>query len=277
MVLGIGALTAMDALAKTLVQQGVNPMQILGLRIFLIAPAIFAYYWYNDQLSDLVPVRLKFQILRACIGFGAPFCFFFSLKYLPLSDATISSYSSIMLITVLSHFVLREKVGVHRWGAVVVGFFGVYIATSPSGDGEILGYALVFIAALAYAVLMITGRILSRTDSVGSMVITYNLCVGLIGLCFAPFVWHELTVSMWITIMGIGALALTGHLCVTVAFTRSQTSVIAPFEYTSLIWAIVIEFALWHYLPEQRTVLGALLIICAGLYVLYRENLQKRN
>ena len=277
MVLGIGALTAMDALAKTLVQQGVNPMQILGLRIFLIAPAILAYYWYNNQLSDLIPVRLTFQVLRACIGFVAPFCFFLSLKYLPLSDATISSYSSIMLITILSHFVLREKVGFHRWGAVVVGFVGVYIATSPSGEGEIFGYALVFIAALAYAVLMITGRILARTDSVGSMVITYNLCVGVIGLGFAPFVWHEMTITIWATIMGVGILALTGHLCITVAFTRSQTSVIAPFEYTSLIWAIVIEFALWHYLPEQRTMLGALVIICAGLYVLYRENLQKKK
>lgn len=252
-------------------------MQILGLRIFLIAPAILAYYWYNNQLSDLIPVRLTFQVLRACIGFVAPFCFFLSLKYLPLSDATISSYSSIMLITILSHFVLREKVGFHRWGAVVVGFVGVYIATSPSGEGEIFGYALVFIAALAYAVLMITGRILARTDSVGSMVITYNLCVGVIGLGFAPFVWHEMTITIWATIMGVGILALTGHLCITVAFTRSQTSVIAPFEYTSLIWAIVIEFALWHYLPEQRTMLGALVIICAGLYVLYRENLQKKK
>lgn len=277
MLLGIGALTSMDALAKSLVQQGINPFQILGLRLFVIIPSILAIYTFAGRQRELIPTRPKFQIIRGCIGFLAPFCFFLSLNYLPLSDAIITSYSSIMIITALSHFVLKEKVGIHRWGAVAIGFIGVYIAISPTGEGRVFGYILVFIAALAYAVLMITGRILSRTESVGSLVIIFNLCVGLVALCFAPFVWQPLTLVSFLMIIALGFFALAGHFCVTTAFSKSQTSVIAPFEYTSIIWAVMIEWTIWRYLPAQTTVIGGLIIIAAGIYVIYRENIQKNR
>lgn len=277
MLVGIGALTSMDALAKTLVQQGINPLQILGLRMFVIIPAILAIYIFAGRQNELMPTRPKYQIIRGCIGFLAPFCFFLSLNYLPLSDAIITSYSSIMMITALSHFVLKEKVGFHRWGAVAIGFIGVYIAISPTGEGRVFGYILVFIAALSYAILMITGRILSRTESVGSLVIVFNLCVGLVALCFAPFVWQPLTLISCLMIIALGFFALVGHFCVVTAFSKSQTSVIAPFEYTSIIWAVIIEWTIWRYLPSQTTLVGGAIIICAGIYVIYRENVRKNN
>jgi drug/metabolite transporter (DMT)-like permease len=276
MVLGIGALTSMDALAKSLVQQGFNPMQILGLRFFIIIPSIIAYYVLTGRLRKLLPTRAKFQIVRGCIGFCAPFSFFLSLKYLPLSDAIITSYSSIMMITALSHFVLKEKVGIHRWGAVVVGFVGVYIAISPSGEGRLFGYILVLIAALSYAILMISGRVLARTESVGSLVFVFNFCVGLIALCFTPLVWQPLSTVAVLMIVALGFLALVGHFCLVLAVSRSQTSVIAPFEYTSIVWAVIIEWTIWQYLPAQRTTIGGLIIICAGIYVIYRESLRSR-
>ncbi len=277
MILGIGALTSMDALAKNLVQQGFNPMQILGLRFFVIIPSMLAFYGLTGKLGELLPTRSKFQIIRGCIGFFAPFCFFLSLKYLPLSDAVITSYSSILMITILSYVVLKEKIGLHRWAAVVAGFIGVYISVSPTGEGRIFGYFLVFIAALSYAILMISGRVLARTESTGSLVFVFNFCVGLIALCFTPFIWHPLTPSSLLTIVALGFLALTGHFCIVLAFTRSQTSVIAPFEYTSVIWAVLIEWTVWQYLPAQRTIVGGMIIICAGIYVIYRESLQSKR
>ncbi len=276
MVIGIGALTSMDALAKSLVQQGINPLQILGLRLFIIIPSILIFYGFTGRLRELVPIRVKFQIVRGCIGFSAPFCFFLSLKYLPLSDAVITSYSSIMMITALSHFVLKEKVGLHRWGAVAVGFVGVYVAISPTGEGRMLGYVLVLIAALSYAILIVSGRILARTESVGSLVFVFNLCIGLIALCFTAFVWQPLNPTILLMIAALGFLALAGHFCLVLAISRSQASVVAPFEYTSLIWAVIIEWTIWQYLPGQQTVFGALIIICAGIYVIYRESLQQR-
>ena len=276
MVLGIGALTTMDAIAKTLVQQGISPFQILGLRLFIVIPVILAVYSLRGQIHELKTTRLKFQIIRGCIGFGAPFCFFLSLKYLPLSDSIVTSYSSILMITALSYFVLKEHVGIHRWAAVVVGFIGVYIAVRPSGEGQILGYILVFIAALSYAVLLISARILARTESVGSLVFYFNLCVGTIGLCFTPFVWHPLTLVTALMIAALGLMALAGHFCLAFAISRSQTSVIAPFEYTSIIWAVIIEWTIWQYLPAQQTLIGGAIIICAGIYVIYRENLRNR-
>ncbi len=275
MVLGIGALSMMDALAKSLVQKQINPIQILGLRLFIVIPAILAFYAITGRLQELVPVRKKFQIIRACIGFLAPFCFFMSLKFLPLSDAVITSYSSIMIMTALSFFVLKERVGMHRWGAVLAGFVGVYIAISPTGEGQILGYALVIIAALSYAVMMVTGRMLSNTESVGSLVFVFNLCVGLIALCMMPFIWQPVDQTTLLQIAGLSCLALIGHFCVVIAFSRSQASVIAPFEYTSIIWAVIIEWTIWQYLPAQRTVVGGVIIVCAGIYVIYRESLQR--
>lgn len=267
----------MDALAKTLVQQGINPLQILGLRFFIIVPAILGFYAFTGRLRELRPTRMRFQIIRGCIGFLAPFSFFLSLKFLPLSDAIITSYSSIMMITALSHFVLKEKVGVHRWGAVAVGFIGVYVAISPTGEGRILGYMLVFVAALSYAILMVSGRVLARTESVGSLVFVFNFCVGVIALCFVPFVWQPLDTTALLMIVALGFFALAGHFCLVLAISRSQTSVIAPFEYSSIVWAVIIEWTIWQYLPAQRTIVGGVIIICAGIYVIYRENLQNRS
>lgn len=272
MILGIGCLTAMDALAKALVELNLNPIQVLGLRMFVIVPAILIVFGWRGKLPELAPTRLRFQIIRGCIGFFAPFCFFLSLKFLPLSNAVVVSYSSIMMITILSHVFLDEKVGVHRWSAVVLGFIGVYIAASPSGEGELLGYFLVFGAALSYAVLFVTGRHLSRTESVGSLVFVFNCCTGLISLCLMPLVW--IPVDLWGLVMigALGILAVCGHFCIVLAFTHSQASLVAPFEYTSLIWAILIEGVIWQYFPGLNTLMGATLIITAGLYVIYREN-----
>ncbi len=263
----------MDALAKSLVQKEINPIQILGLRLFIVVPVILIFYTFSGRLQELMPVRKKFQLIRACIGFLAPFCFFMSLKFLPLSDAVITSYSSIMIMTALSYFVLKEKVGIHRWGAVLVGFLGVFIAISPTGEGQILGYVLVLIAALAYAILVVTGRMLSSTESVGSLVFVFNLCVGLIALSMTPFIWQPIDQVTLLQIAGLSCLALIGHFCIVIAFSRSQASVIAPFEYTSIIWALIIEWTIWQYLPAQRTVIGGVIIICAGIYVIYRESL----
>ncbi|MEM7195560.1 MAG: DMT family transporter [Pseudomonadota bacterium] len=275
MILGIGALTSMDALAKGIVQSGVSPVQILGLRMLLIVPAILLIYKARGRLHQLKPVRLKFQILRACVGFGAPFGFFLSLKYLPLSDAVITSYSSIMMITALSHFFLNERVGYHRWAAVLVGFIGVFIAVSPSGEGQLLGYFLVLFSAFCYAFLITTGRALSKTESVGSLVLMFNLCVGSIALCATPFVWQPMDFTTSFMVFALAVLALAGHFSLAFAISNSQTSVVAPFEYTSLIWAVLIEYFIWQYLPDTRTVVGGCVIIMAGLYVIYRESLNR--
>ena len=276
MLLGIFLLSTMDAVVKGAVESGLSPIQILALRSVVIFVAMVAGYRIRGQLHVLVPNRRMGHALRALLGFSAPFCFFTALKFLPLSDAVVVFFSATFLTTALSVFVLKEHVGVHRWVAVLVGYAGVVIAMSPRGEGMLVGYLLVLAASMGYAFLFITGRMLSATESVPSLVFSFNIGVGLCAMLLLPFFWREMVWMDVAFVAVIAVLALLGHLALTSAFARAPASSIAPFEYTALLWAVMFDVAFWHVLPPSTTWLGAALIVGSGLYMIHRERLHER-
>jgi drug/metabolite transporter (DMT)-like permease len=154
MLAGILLLSIMDAAAKLLVESGFNPIQIIALRSLLIVPAMLFVFALRGQLMLLKPTRRYWQALRGLTGFIAPFCFFLALRYLPLSDAVVVFFSSTFVTTMLSVLVLRERVGIHRWAAVAIGYVGVVVAMAPQGQGQLAGYLLVLASGLSYAFLI---------------------------------------------------------------------------------------------------------------------------
>jgi len=279
MLAGIALLSAMDVVVKLLVTDGVSVLHILAIRSWLIVAVMLLWHKARGRLGELMPVRKVHQGIRAFLGILAPLLFFYGLRYLPLTDSVVVFFTSTLAVTFLSALILGEKVGIHRWSAVVVGYIGVIIAMRPSGEGQIIGYALALGGSLGYAYLFLSGRYLSQTETVSSLVFFYNFGVAVTSSLWILLVANELLVNVPLStlagIITIAALAVCGHYLVTMAFSKAQVSLIAPIEYTGLIWAIVFDYLIWQVAPQAATLIGAVIIIGSGLYVMHRERKNK--
>lgn len=277
MVAGIFLLSVMDAVAKWLVKDTLDPIQLITVRSWFVISVLFGYYSLKNRRIDITPKRPLAQGLRGLIGFLAPYCFFKSLQTLPLADATVIFFSGTFMITALSWPLLKEKVGVHRWSAVIVGFMGVMIAMDPQGTGRSVGYIYCLIGSLTYALLFISGRLLSKTESVISLVFSFNLGLAVICTLLVPFVWVPMTANLLLIVFLFSMLALSGHVCLTTAFSKAPVGVVAPFEYTGLIWTVLLGYFIWGEVPAYNVFAGAIVIVICGIYVIYREAKYKHS
>ena len=275
--IGIALLAAMDAIAKWLVIDGIHALQILAVRSVIIVTALLALFAAKRNLRELHPTRPWIQAVRGITGIIAPLAFFVSLRYLPLTDAVVTFFTSAFAITIVSALVLKERVGIHRWSAVIVGYIGVFIAMSPSGTGNIAGYILVLTSSVAYAGLFTSGRWLTETESVASLVFSYNAGTGLVACLLMPWFWNNMQASDWILLTVLSTLAVCGHFAMTYAFSVAEASSIAPFEYSALLWAIMFDYLLWGSQPMIATLVGAAIIVASALYVLRREKIHHQN
>lgn len=271
MMVGIGLMSIMDALAKWLAMGDVSVIQILAIRSVVIVPLLLAIMALRGELDALKPTRYRWHAARGVIGFISPLAFFLGLKQIPLTDAVVLFFSSIFIITIMSVIFLKEKVGIHRWASICVGFMGVLIVAGPQGGGQLSGYLLVLLGSTTYALLFITGRYLSSTESVVSLVFSFNLSVGVISAFLLPWFWNTLALSDLLLLLTLALFAVSGHFCLTTAFAKSEASLIAPFEYTAILWAIAFDWIVWQTIPSQTTMGGAFIIIASGLYIAHRE------
>lgn len=276
MVLAMLLFEVMDAFAKWLVGGGMSAIQIVALRGWVIVPLILLVLAFRGQLAELATQRPLLHLLRGMLGFAAPWAFFTALGDLPLADATVVFFSAAFILTAASALVLKERVGPHRWSAVIIGFVGVVVAMQPRGDGDISAYLLVLCAATVYSFIYISGKQLSQRDSVISLVFSLHLGMSLSASLLLPWSWTPLDPAALLALAAVALLALVSHYVFTLAFARADVSVLAPFEYTALIWATVIGYAVWREFPAAEVWLGAAIIIGCGLYVIHRESLHHR-
>lgn len=277
MVIAMALLSTMDAMAKSLTMGGVAVIQILALRSCLIVTMLGSAFVFRGKSAELKPKNLKAHVGRGVVGFVAPLCFFLGITHIPLTDAVVIFFTSIFFVTLLSIMFLGEKVGVHRWASIIVGFLGVIIVVGPKGGGDVTGYLLVLAGSLAYSILFISGRYLAATETVPSLVISFNICAGIISLILLPWFWTELTELHYIRIAILAVFALGGHYMITLAFSKAEASVLAPFEYTGVIWALLFDLIIWHVSPAFSTLIGALIIITSGLYIVHREKIHEHT
>ena len=250
---------------------GVTVIQIVALRSVVIAPFLLGVFYFRGKLHELKPKNTQAHLARGYIGFVAPVCFFLGITHVPLTDAVVVFFSSIFFVTLLSIVFLGEKVGIHRWASVVIGFVGVLIVVGPKGGGDLSGYLLILTGSLAYSVLFVSSRHLSATESVASMVMSYNMCVGGLGLFLLAWFWTDLDSTQLVRIFVLSHLALSGHYLITMAFAKTEASLLAPLEYTSVVWALLFDVVIWQLTPTVSTFVGAVIIISSGLYIVHRE------
>jgi len=248
--------------------------QILLIRqsvMFLVALPIIA----QEFPASLISQRMGLHLFRVILATASMVFGFLAIIHLPLADATALGFSRAFFTTLFAILILREAVGPRRWFAIGAGFVGVLIMLQP-GDGHLDKYALFAVAgAAAAAAVSITLRILSRTDRPVTILTYQAVMVGLIAAPFAAYVWVPLTPLQWAMAIGVGLAASAGQMSNIRSFRAGEASVVAPLDYTKLIWTTIFGYVLFSVLPGVNALLGAAVIVSASLYVLMAEARRK--
>ena len=271
----VAVFSSMDVVLKLLSTQ-YPPMQVASLRGLASLPWLLAWAAATTGLRPLLRVRWPLHLLRGVLGIMMMATFVYALRTLPLATAYSIFFVAPLLITALSVPFLREHVGPRRWTAITVGFIGVLVVLRPGGQGVLtLAGIAVLVAALGYAVSAITVRVLARTDSTQAMVVWLMLVMGLGAGVLAWPQWMPIRGEHAWLIVGLGIAGALGQYLITEAFRLGEASLLAPLEYTALLWGLAWDITLWGVLPDSMTWLGAGIIIASGLYLLRRERAQQ--
>ena len=261
----------MDAMLKAL-SAHYSPFQVAALRGASSLPWLVAWAAMTTGLRPLLRARWSLHLLRGAIGIMMMAAFVFALQTLPLSTAYTIFFVAPLLITALSVPILREHVGPRRWTAIALGFVGVLVVLRPGSAGILTTAGLaVLLAAFGYAASAITVRILARTDSTQSMVVWLMLFMAVGAGALAWPEWRGIQAQHAWLVFGLGVSGALGQYLITEAFRLGEASLLAPLEYTALVWGVLLDATLWGVLPGAVTWLGAAIIVASGLYMFRRE------
>lgn len=274
MLAAVAVFAVMDASLKrlTLVYPAAEVSCLRGLSSI---PVMLAAVSCRNAWRQLLPVRWSTHALRAVLAVTMLSLFVISLKSLLLSEAYAIFLCAPLVVTALSAMLLREHVGWHRWMAIIAGLCGVMIMLRPTPEHLVsIGAAAAFGSALCYAFGAIMIRTLARDESTLSIAFSYSLAVAVANGSVALPEWLALQPAHWPWVAVIGVCGALGQWLMIQAFRSSPPSVVAPFEYTALLWGLALDWMLWHAIPDRRVLFGGAIVTASGLYVIYREHLR---
>ena len=249
-------------------------IQITAMRAMASLPFVIIYISIRGSVGSLLNIRWPLHLLRGVLGISMLALFTYGLKSLPLSEAYSLFFIAPLLITVLSVPLLKEKVGLARWIAIFIGLIGVLIVLRPGTKNLVsLGSLAVLAAAVCYSISAIAVRVISRTDSSDSMVFWAMTMIAIGAGSFAAPNWQAIAQQHYGVLAGIGITGFFGQVAVTAAFQKGEASVVAPFEYSALAWGMGLDWLLWQTLPDSIAMLGAMVIIASGLYLIRKEKI----
>lgn len=276
MLLAVFLFSIMNVLVKTLTA-GYSINQVVFFRsVFALLPVLAMLMATPGGFAGLRTRRPLGHLWRGTVGFVAIFLTFWSFGLLPLADAVSITFAAPLIMTALAQPVLGEKVGVHRWSAVLVGFAGVLLIVQPDGHVFTLGALVALSAAFGQAVAMITVRHLSRTEPPVTIVFWLFVLTSTYSGVTLPWTWQSPTLTDWGLFILTGVVGGGGQLCLTKAFSLAPAGSVSPFNYTQVLWAALFGWILWDHVPADHVVLGAAVVAASGLYILHRETRRKR-
>jgi drug/metabolite transporter (DMT)-like permease len=275
MVLAVMFFSLMDAVLKTL-SVHYPPLQLACLRGLTALPLVLAWIQWRGGWGRLRNMRWSLHLLRGLLGIAMLSLFTRGVSELPLSATYTIFFIAPLLITLLSVPVLKERVPATHWWVIGVGFTGVLVAIRPSAGDLQAGFAsvgglAVLAAALCYAIAAVAGRLLSRSDSMESLILSMMVFMSVGGGLLALPHWKPVSLDHVGLLLALAITGFLGQLTINEAFRHGQASAVAPFEYTALAWGVGLDWLVWHTLPQARTWLGAAIIIGSGLYLVRRE------
>lgn len=271
MLLGMAAFAANDAIGKWLVAD-YGVAQVILLRSLaaglMMAPLLMRGGRVVARIRSAPRPRL--QALRAICATAEVFCFYLAVSYMPLADVMAFWMAAPIYVVAISPFLLGERVGARTWGAVAVGFLGVLILLAPSLQISGPGAVFALLGTVAFAAIMVLGRSLRETPD-RDLVLFQLAAAALAGLALAPFDWQPLQSGGDLALLFLlGVVATAAHMLVTRALKLADASVVAPLQYSLLVWGVVLGFLFFGDVPAPAMLLGAVLIVGSGLIVLRR-------
>ncbi|WP_374309105.1 DMT family transporter [Dongia sp.] len=278
MALGVLLFGVADASVKWLTS-GYGTWQILAVgRMPALIVAIGLTWRATGSPFKVKTAHFRFHAMRSILIMLTGYTFFEGLRFLPLVDCIAIAFAAPLFVTALSGPLIGESVGFRRWMAVGVGFVGVVIAliAAPRSDGSFIshlnfGAVLVLISAFFYSLTLITLRRISGKDS-SHNILFHTSTATLIVVCpLAAMDWHWPTGADWAVLLLQGGSSAVAQLCMIKAFRSGEASMLAPIEYTALIWAAFFGWSIWNEIPTLQTLAGAAIIIAANFYIAQRE------
>jgi len=270
MVITTVCVSLLDASAKYLT--GELPLWMILWGRYLFHFLFVAIFFFRGAPLDIIYTKnLKTQLLRSVLIFSAGVAFWGALKFMPLADCLVIAFASPLFVAALSVPILKEIVGKYRWGGIAIGLLGVVVVMRPGlGVFEWVS-VLPLLSGFLYAIFQITTRILCRTDN--SLTTLFYTSVGglLLSTAAVFFVWVPPTPQQWLLLIWMGFLGTAGHYLMIKAFELAPASLLAPFDYTGILWATFLGFFIFHDLPDTWTITGAAVIISSGIYIINRE------
>ena len=275
MALGMFLFSGVDTMGKFLTET-VHPIQIVWFRQLGLLLGVVVLIGVQGR-SVLISSNPKLQIGRGVLAACSATLFIVGVSYVPLADAVAITFLAPFMVTVMGALILREPVGVRRWTAVLVGFMGTLIVIRP-GMGVIHPAAvLLIVAASAFALRQVLSRILAGEDKTQTTV-AYTAIVSWTLLTIPlPFIWQNPSSGLEIVLLiAMAVVAAFAEILVIMALDAAQAVVVAPVQYSLLIWGTFYGFVVFGQLPDVWTWIGALVIVATGLYTLNRERLASK-
>lgn len=270
MIVGGGGLTMSDAATKWLTAS--LPIgEILFVRALVVSIAILLIVWRSGSFAGLRIGRFRNIGTRSVLAVGSTFLIVASLARLPLSEVIAILFVGPLFIAVLATPLLGERVGVHRWFAVLIGFIGMLIMVRPGTAGFQFAALLPVVAAMVAATRDIVTRRISVAETSIAILFYSMIALTLAGLATAPFGWQPMDGGELAIVVLAGLLFGLGHYFVIEGYRYAEASVVSPYRYTNLIWAALLGFILWGEIPSVWVLAGTPLVVGSGLYILLHE------
>jgi drug/metabolite transporter (DMT)-like permease len=274
--LRIGAASCFAGMAAAIKlgdQAGVRLPELAFYRFAFGLPPLLIWIALTRNPGAWRTQRPLAHLTRGAIGLTTMVLAFAALTYLPLAEAATIGFAAPLFSVALSALILGEPVGRHRWGAVALGFAGVLIVMRPGGSHlPGTGLILALLGALGTAAVTITLRQIGRSEATPTIVLWFTCFSMAIASLALPFYGQAHDGPTWAILVALGLFGGLGQLFLTSALRFAPVSVVVPFDYTQLIWAVLLGWLLFGTRPAASTWAGAALIVASGLYTLFREH-----
>ncbi len=274
MFMSVCAFSLMDIIVKWSVDYPIG--QVLFFRGFF---GILFYFFIipKERLNNFYYTkRAGLHFLRCMSGLVALVAIFIALRKLPLATVVSISFAAPIFTTILSIFLLSEKVGIYRWLAVIVGFIGILIITEPGISELNIYYVFPVIFCLGLSYVAITLRQLSTTEPVWLISFYFSLSITLLSFLSIPQGWVMPSLRDFIFLSLVGIFGGVANLWLGQSYKYSEVSLVTPLKYLALLFAIVFGYFIWGEVPTYKTLLGALLVIVSTLIIFRREIYNKK-
>jgi drug/metabolite transporter (DMT)-like permease len=281
-VISAALFAVMQALIRSLGARYPVGQVVFYRSVFAIIPLVLVYAWRGELAAVVRTERPLGQAGRGMLSIAGMFFNFGAVARLPLVESNAIAFSSPLFTVTLAALILNERVRVYRWSAVVIGFVGVLVVLSPHLSGEELTAAVAGATSLIGVVYAICGSVtnagtaiqtrrLAQSESTSSIVFYFSVSCALAGLATLPFGWITPSIGETVALISIGVLGGTGHIFLTESYRFASASLVAPFDYTAMIWALVLGYAMFGETPTAEIIGGSAIIAAAGLFVIWRE------